>query len=233
MMLRKRFYKDVTVTDDLGIALDGRPIKTPMKAALNLPTPGLAKAVAAEWDAQGEKINPATMLFTKFANTAIDRVRPNREQIVGEVVEYANSDLVCYRATTPDALVTRHLEAWDPIVDWARVTLDAPFVVTTGVIHTAQPDSALRAHEAAIARLNDFELSAFYSIMTITGSALIATRLAHGAMTAEAAWSAAHVDEDFQIAQWGEDDEAKARRLVREREFMDAVRFLSLAKSGG
>ena len=145
MSAPRRFYKDVAVTDDLCIALDGRPVKTPLKAKLQLPTKALAEAVAAEWEAQGEKLDPSTMLFTKLANTAIDRVGPMREAITAEVLDYANSDLVCYRAETPEALVDRHARTWDPVIDWARTTLDAPFLVTTGIVHKAQPEAALRA----------------------------------------------------------------------------------------
>ena len=227
----KRFYKSVAVTDDLGIALDGRAVKTPLKSKLRLPTRALAEAVAAEWEAQGEKIDPGTMLFTKLANTAIDRVGPDRARIVSEVVDYAGSDLVCYRAAAPDALVERHAKAWNPVVDWARTALDAPFVVTTGIIHVAQPETALKAHEAALGGLSHFELSAYYSVMTMTGSALIAMMLARNATTPEAAWNAAHVDEDYQIELWGQDYEAADRREARFREFTACCRFLALSRA--
>ncbi len=226
----KRFYKSVTVTDDLGIALDGRAVKTPLKSKLQLPTRALAEAVAAEWEAQAGTIDPATMLFTRLANTAIDRVGPDRARIVSEILEYAGSDLVCYRAETPEALVERHATAWNPVIDWARTVLDAPFVVTAGVIHVDQPPAALKAHEAALASLSHFELSAYYSIMTMTGSALIAMMLARNAIIPEAAWIAAHVDEDYQIEQWGQDEEAQARRTARYREFMACCRFLELSR---
>jgi chaperone required for assembly of F1-ATPase len=230
MTARRRFYKSVAVTGDLGIALDGRVVKTPLKSPLALPTKVLADAVAAEWEAQGEKILPSTMLFTRLANTAIDRVRPDRPRIEGEVIDYANSDLVCYRAETPEALVALHRAAWDPVVDWARVALDAPFVVTVGIVHNPQPDAALNAYRTAVAALNDFELSACYTIMTMTGSALIAMMLARATITPEIAWAAAHVDEDYQIAQWGEDEEAAARRALRQTEFMSCCHFMALAR---
>ncbi|MFN4141291.1 ATP12 family chaperone protein [Aestuariivirga sp.] len=226
---RRRFYKSVSVTGDLGIALDGRPVKTPMKAPLRLPTRALAEAVAGEWDAQREKIDPASMIFTRLANTAIDRVGPNRERIEAEVLEYANSDLVCYRADRPPQLVERHAREWDPVVDWARTTLDAPFEVTVGVIHKTQPTSAISACEAALEELNDFELAAFHAIMTLTGSALIALMLARRAAVPEAAWIAAHVDEDYQVEQWGQDEEAQVRRAARYTEFIACCRFLALA----
>ena len=229
-MTRRRFYKTVTVTDDLGIALDGRAVKTPMKAPLCLPTRPLAEAVAAEWDAQGEKIDAAAMLFTKLANTAIDRVAQDRARIEAEVLDYANSDLVCYRAGHPPELAQRHMASWDPVVDWARTVLDAPFEVTEGIVHKPQPPSAIAAHGLALKALSAFELAAYHSIMTLTGSALIAMMLARRATVPEAAWLASHVDEDYQIEQWGQDAEAQARRAVRYAEFMACCRFILLAR---
>jgi len=231
MTARKRFYKDVTVTDDLGIALDGRPVKTPLKAPLVLPTRALADAVAAEWAEQGEEIKPATMYLTKLANTAIDRVSAYREAIESEVLDYANSDLVCYRTDRPPDLVARQLQLWDPVVDWARTALDAPFEVTDGIIHRPQLEAALKAFGLALKGLSNFELAAFYTIMTLTGSALIAMMLARQAITPDAAWAAAHVDEDYQIEHWGQDDEARDRRVGRHAEFMDCCRFLDLARA--
>lgn len=233
MTARRRFFKTVSVTDDFGIALDGRAVKTPLKAALRLPTRALAEATAAEWDAQAEKIDPASMPFTRLANTAIDRVAPLRRAIAAEVLEFAGSDLVCYRAEKPDALVRRQALAWDSVVDWARTALDAPFTVTTGIIHVPQPAAALKAFAAALAHLDDFELSAYHTIMTLTGSALVAMMLARNALTPEAAWAAAHIDEDFQIEHWGEDEEAATRRAARLAEFTCCCQFMSLAKSTG
>jgi chaperone required for assembly of F1-ATPase len=231
MTARRRFYKDVTVTDDPGIALDGRPVMTPMKAPLQLPTRQSAEAVAAEWAEQGEHINPATMILTKLANTAIDRVAEHRAAIEREILDYANSDLVCYRADRPPQLVERHVSFWNPIVDWARTELDAPFEVTDGILHRPQPEAAIAAFGVAIDGLTDFELAAFHSIMTLTGSALIAMMLARQALTPEAAWTAAHVDEDYQIEHWGQDDEARARREGRHAEFLACCRFLELSKA--
>ena len=228
---RRRFYKTVAITDDLCIALDERAVKTPLKSTLRLSTRTLAEAVAAEWDAQGEKINPSAMLFTKLANTAIDRVGPDRARIEAEVLDYANSDLVCYRADRPPELVLRQRRAWDPVVDWARNTLDAPFAATVGVIHQPQPEAAIAGFARALGELNDFELTAYHSLMTLTGSALIALMLATGSAVPEAAWIAAHVDEDYQIEQWGQDHEAQTRRAARYAEFIACCRFLALSKA--
>ena len=227
----KRFYKIATVTADLGVALDGKPVKTPGKAALLLPTAALAEAVAAEWQSQGEKVLPSTMLLTKLANTAIDRVGPEKPRIVAEMVDYAESDLVCYRAGRPPDLVERQNAMWNPVIAWALVTLDAPFEAVPGVMHRPQSPEALRAVGEALGALNDYQLAALHNIVTITGSALIALMLAKRAILPDAAWEAAHVDEDFQIAQWGQDEEAAARRQRRLREFLACCRFVELCRT--
>lgn len=233
MTARRRFYETVAVTDDFSIALDGRVVKTPMKAALRLPAKSLADAVAAEWQVQGEKIDPASMPFTRLANTAIDRVRLLRQNIEEEVLDYAGNDLVCYRADKPQALVHRHSKFWDPVLDWAGTALDAPFVVTTGIVHKPQPQAALKAFAAGLLTLSDFELSAFYTIMTLTGSAVITMMLARKAITPEDAWAAAHADEDYQIEHWGQDEEAAARHALRLTEFTTCCRFLAMSKTNG
>ncbi len=231
MSPRRRFYKIVTVTPERAVALDGKLIRTPKKELLALPAEALAQAVAAEWEAQGEKIRPTTMLLTKLANTAIDRVSSDKARIIAEMVDYAGSDLVCYRAAHPPDLVASQAANWNPVIDWALSSLDAPFTVTTGIIHQPQPPEALQAVGAALSRLNSFEIAALHTIMTITGSTLIALMLAARALSAEAAWAAAHVDEDFQIKSWGQDDEAAVRRAARQREFASCCRFLELSKS--
>jgi chaperone required for assembly of F1-ATPase len=145
MKNRRRFYKTVGLSEEGVILLDGKPVKTPMKAALALPTAGLAQAVAGEWEAQGEKIVPATMPLTRLANTAIDRVIPGRPRVVAEMLEFAGSDLTCYRAETPPDLIERQALAWNPVLDWAAAELDAAFLVTAGIVHRPQPDAALKA----------------------------------------------------------------------------------------
>jgi len=230
MTARRRFYKDVTVTDDFAIALDGRLVKTPLKQPLRLPNRAAADLVAQEWAAQGETIDPPAMIFTKLANTAIDRVAGERHRIIAEILDYAGSDLVCYRAEAPESLVQRQSARWTPVIDWARTALDAPFETRPGLVHRAQPPAALAAVERALASLNPFELAAFFTIMTLTGSALLALMLAHGAIEPDAAWVAAHIDEDFQIENWGEDSEAAARRAARHAEYLACCRFLELAR---
>ncbi len=226
---KRRFYKTVSVSAERGILLDGKPVKTPMKAALVLPTMALARAVAEEWDAQGEKIEPATMPLTRLANTAIDRVMPDRARIVAEMLEFAGSDLVCYRAETPPDLIERQALVWNPVLDWAAAELNADFVVTAGIMHRPQPQAALKAVERHLQGLDPFVLTALYNLMTLTGSLLIAAMMVSGRLEPEAGWRAAHTDEEYQIEQWGEDAEARQCRDFRHREFLASWRFAGLA----
>ncbi|MGA7267914.1 MAG: ATP12 family protein [Aestuariivirga sp.] len=230
-MKSRRFYKTVSVTGDLGIALDGRLVKTPGKVPLHLPLPALAQAVAAEWEAQGETIDPASMVMTRLANTAIDRVPAHRPAILAEMRDFAGSDLVCYRAAEPDDLVARQSAAWDPVIDGAVAELGQPIAIWSGVMHRPQPAATLEAVSRWCAKLSDFEIAAFHSLMTLTGSALIPMMLTKRAIAPDQAWAAAHVDEDFQIEAWGQDDEAAARRRRRHAEFDACCRFLLLAAS--
>jgi chaperone required for assembly of F1-ATPase len=226
----KRFYQAVSVTPELGLALDGRPVRTPSKHALVLPTRQLAEAVAREWSEQEAVIEPATMLLTKLANTAIDRVLPERGRIIDEIAAFAGSDLVCYRAEEPLELRARQAAAWDPVLTWARRHFDARFEQVHGVMHRAQPLEALDAFRTHISGFDHWALTALHNMTTITGSAIIATMLAADEIEPDAAWAAAHVDEDWQISQWREDYEAKLRREQRRGEFLKTVEFLNLQR---
>jgi chaperone required for assembly of F1-ATPase len=228
--LPKRFYKTVGVTSELGLALDGRPVRTPSKKPLNLPTRPLADAIAAEWLAQSAVVDPSTMPLTKLANTAIDRVLPEQPRIVDVIAAYADSDLVCYRAEEPTELVARQAEAWDPVLAWAQQHLDARFEKITGIMHRAQPPNTLAAFRRHVAGFDYWTLTALHNITTITGSAVISTMLAARDIALDAAWAAAHVDEDWQIARWGEDFEARVRREQRYKEFTKTVEFLGLLR---
>jgi chaperone required for assembly of F1-ATPase len=239
--LPKRFYKAVAVAragpatgsahDEnrpYRILLDGKPVRTPAKRELALPTRALAEAIAAEWEAQGGRIDPATMPLTRLANSAIDGVAPRQAQVRADIAKYAGSDLVCYRAEQPAQLVARQAAAWDPILAWAREALGAPLIVATGIMPVAQPRTAVAAIEASLEQYDPFVLAAMHVMTTLMGSALLAIAHANGRISAEAAWAAAHVDEDFQISQWGEDSEAKARRERRWAEMVAASRLLAL-----
>ncbi|MCV3764244.1 ATP12 family chaperone protein [Rhizobium sp. TRM95796] len=217
--LPKRFYKDVSVQQTEGghqILLDGRPVKTPMKSALVLPTAAAAGIVAAEWRAQGEEINPAKMPATRLANTAIDGIAREIDAVAEDIVSFAGTDLVCYRAEHPERLANLQAAHWDPVLFWAADDLGARFILVAGVMHQEQPPEALDAYRSALAdHRHPLALAALHTITTLTGSALLALAFAKGRLDAEAAWTAAHVDEDFNIAQWGADAEAEARRKAR------------------
>lgn len=233
--LPRRFYKEVSVAPRDGgfaILLDGRPVRTPLKQLLLLPRAPLADAVAAEWQAQGEHIDPAVMPLTKLANTAIDRVAgPERQRIHDEIAGFAANDLLCYFADSPAELVRRQNAAWSPVLAWAAADLGARFVTATGVMHQPQPPEAIAAVRAGLARLGEHELCAAHNLATLTGSTLIALALAlGGSLGADDAWAAAHVDEDWQIEHWGEDAEAMQRRVLRRAEFDATLSYLTLAR---
>jgi chaperone required for assembly of F1-ATPase len=196
-----------------------------------LPTRALAEAVAAEWDAQIDVINPHGMPLTKLANTAIDRAIPEKSKIVAEILEFAGNDMICYRAESPAGLVQRQKTHWDPIIAWTKTDLKADFAVVNTITHKRQSPTALQALEAHIELLDPFSLVAVHNLTTLTGSALLAAKLAVGKIPTEAAWRAANVDEDWQIETWGEDAEATARRTERLNEFSASVKFVNLARS--
>jgi chaperone required for assembly of F1-ATPase len=228
--LARRFYKHATVGDTapFQILLDGRAIKTPKKRQLAVPAKALAEAIAEEWQAQKEFVDPRQMPLTRFANTAIDAVSDEENAVAADIVAYAGSDLLCYRAEAPDTLVALQSRAWDPIVAWAAVDLGASLKVVPGVTHVAQPQAALSAVAAALKPHDAFRLTGLHVLTTLTGSALLALAIARHELTPDAAWSAAHVDEDYQISLWGEDAEASARRRGRRSEFDAACRWLAL-----
>ena len=228
--LPKRFYKLATVTEKLAIALDGKGVKTPLKAPLILPNRALADAVATEWEAQKEFINPHAMPLTKLANTAIDRAKAERSGIIAEILAFAGSDLVCYRADSPETLVTRQSTHWDPIIAWAKSALKADFETVSTITHKRQSAAALQALENHVAALDPFSFVAVHNLTTLTGSALLGLMISAGAISTDTAWSAANVDEDWQIETWGKDDEAMTRRTARLSEFSACVNFVNLAR---
>jgi chaperone required for assembly of F1-ATPase len=230
--LRKRFYERASVSDiagegGFGILLDGKPVKTPVRRALAAPTQTLAGLIAREWDAQDKVIDPASMPLTRLANAAIDAVADHAGAVADEVAKYLGSDLLCYRADAPPGLVARQAQHWDPVIEWAHEKLGARFMLIEGIVFAAQPDETIIAARAAIPT-DIWRLAAVASITTLTGSGLLALALAHGAIDANAAWSAAHVDEDFQMEYWGRDDQALERRAFRLADFEAAVSVLRL-----
>jgi chaperone required for assembly of F1-ATPase len=226
----KRFYKSVGVTERLEIALDGRIVKTPLKVPLVLPTRALADAVAAEWDAQKEYINPGAMPLTKLANTAIDRATRERPGITAEIMEFVGSDMVCYRLDKPASLVFLQNQHWDPVITWAKEVLDAKFATVNSIKHISQSAATIQAVARHVDGLDGFTFTAVHNLTTLTGSALLALMVAAGDIQQEKAWLAANVDEDWQIATWGKDDEAEVRRAGRLNELSACVTFINLAQ---
>lgn len=232
----KRFYKTVAVVgEDSGftVQLDGRPIRTPEKAPLRLPTAALAEAIAEEWRGQGEMIVPLSMSLTRLTNTGIDRVAPQRAKAVEDVAGYGTSEFLCYRAAEPPELVARETAAWQPWLDWAASELGAQMQVTTGIVHVAQDPAALTALRIAVARASDLELAALGAAVQALGSLVLGLALWHGAIAADAAVDAALLDETFQAEKWGEDREAVQRWKALREEVRTAGRFLTLLRGGG
>ena len=228
---RARFYKAVSIAPDSSafrLLLDGKPVRTPAKKEFLLPTRALADAVAAEWEAQTGRIDPVTMPLTRLANSAIDGVMGREAEVRADIVKYAGSDLVCYRAEGPPELVRRQSETWDPVLMWAREALGASFHVTRGIMPAIQPAPAAANVARAIEAHGAFDLAALHVMTTLMGSALLALAHARGRLTAGEAWAAAHIDEDWQIGQWGEDAEAQARREQRWLEMQAASRLIEL-----
>lgn len=228
--LPKRFYKTSGVEpqeDRFFIQLDGRPVRTPAASVLLLPTEAAAKLVADEFALQGETIDPMTMPVTRLINTAIDGVANDCQAVIEDILRYASTDMVFYRADSPQELVERQAEHWDPVLDWARSSLGARFILAEGVMHVEQPRESIAVLGAYLAlRRDPLKLAALHVMTTLTGSALVSLAVENGALDAEEGWRAAHVDEDWNIHQWGEDKEAAARRAVRHRDMMGAVALL-------
>ena len=229
--LPKRFYRSVTVEQgDSGyeIRLDGRAMRTPARQVFAVPTPALAEAIAAEWDAQEEVVDPRAMPMTRLANTALDGVASDPQAVAEDIVRFSGTDLLCYRAGEPQELVARQCEAWDPMIDWAHASLGSRFVLAEGVMYVEQPREAIAAFSANLGRyLEPLALAAIHTMTTLTGSAILAMAVAMEAVSAEDAWKAAHVDEDWNIDLWGEDAEAAARRSRRWKEMKAAADTLA------
>ncbi len=228
--LPKRFYKEASVAAQEGgftVHLDGKPVRTPGRSVLVVPNEKSAKLVADEFNAQGETIDPMTMPVYRLVNTAIDGVASDPQAVLEEILRYSSSDLLCYRAGSPDGLVARQNDLWDPVLDWARDRLGARFNLAEGVMHVDQPRETIAVIGAHLAsRREPLRLACLHVMTTLTGSALLALAVDFGELTADEAWSAAHVDEDWQIEQWGQDSEAVARRAFRKRDMLGAAGLL-------
>lgn len=232
--LHKRFYRTADVgasqAEGFPVLLDGKPVRTPGRNLLAAPSEELAKAIAAEWDAQETEIDPARMPLTRLANTIIDGVAAAQDAVSDEVAKYLGSDMLFYRAAEPAGLVAAQGEHWDPVLAWAHDALGARFMLAEGVTYVTQPERAVAAARAAIPA-SPWRLGSVSSVTTLTGSALLALALAAGRLSADEAWAAAHVDEDWNMAQWGRDELAMQRRDFRREEMQAAARVLELVKA--
>lgn len=233
--LPKRFYKTAewqVEGDGFAVCLDGRSIRTPLKNKFILPTEALAAKIAEEWQSQGAHIDPEAMPLAKLANTALDHVGGKEAPIIDDIVAFAASDLLCYRAEGPEGLVAAQKKHWDPVLDWFAASHGAHFIPVEGIVHVSQPDGALSVIRSLVTTFDLFRLTALHTITTLTGSALLAVALGRGQLSEKEAWRAAHVDEDFQITKWGTDDEAEARREKRWVEMSVLHNFSELAGAG-
>ena len=230
----KRFWAAATVEPCEGgftVKLDGRGVKTPAKAALVLPSRALAEAVAAEWQAQGEKVDPTTMPVTRSANAALDKVRAQQAEVAELIAAYGETDLLCYRARMPEELVALQAAAWDGWLDWAERCYQARLTVTAGVLPVAQPAAALAALSARVAACDIWELAALHDLVGITGSLVLGLAVAEGALDAEEAWRLSRIDEEWQIAQWGADEEAAEMAALKKQALTHAARFWTLRQT--
>lgn len=228
-----RFYKKAdAAADDSGagwrVLLDGRAVKTPAKADFLLPSEVLAREIAAEWDAQGDKVQPSTMPIMQLAATAIDRVRPNRDAVIAELTGYGRSDLLCYRASFPEDLIERQAKAWQPLLDWSKNDLGVALSVTEGVMPITQDDHALIRLQDHVEGFDDYYLTALHSLTTVSGSVIIGLAVMKKQIDAKAAFEAAQLDEEYAMEKWGEDAEAIARRDRHRAELLAAGRYLEL-----
>ena len=228
----KRFYKDVSVAktpDGFAVHLDGKAVRTPGQNVMLLPSREAAQLVADEFSGQGKEIDLTTMPVMRLVNTAIDGVATDPQAVLEDILRYASSDMVFYRADSPERLVERQAEAWDPVIDWARSALGARFILAEGVMHVEQPRETIGAVGIHLKlREEPLRLAALHVMTSIAGSALLALAVEAGEIGTETAWAAAHVDEDWNIEQWGEDAEAAAALEARRHDFAAAYRFLTL-----
>lgn len=229
----KRFWDTVTVDEaDKGYAilLDGRPVRTPSKTQLIVPTTALAEVIQGEWQAQEDVIDPLSMPFTRSANSAIDKVSPQRKAVAQMLAEYGESDLLCYRATDPRELVARQSEALDPILDWVAARYEATLNVAQGVMHIAQPQASTQKLADEIHKLDAFEMAGFHDLVIITGSLVLALAVIDDHLSPDDAWTLSRIDESWQIEQWGEDDEASRVAEAKRLDLTRAAEFFFLSR---
>ncbi len=232
ILKQKRFWADAkadTREDGFGVFLDGRPVATPNKTPLIMPTRKMAEAAAAEWAAQDEKIDPLSMPVTRSANSAIDKVAPQQPEVVAMLAEYGGTDLICYRAAGPVELIARQADRWDPLIDWAEAEFGGRLAVGEGVMHVPQDPALLSNLHVEVASFDNFALTAVHDLIAISGSLILGLAVTRGAVSVEDAWLLSRIDEHWQIEQWGEDDEALDTESKKKAAFEHAERFYQLA----
>lgn len=218
----------IRVDGGFTVHLDGKPVRTPLKAPLVLPTEALAREVAAEWHAVDGTVDPSVMPFTRTANSAIDKVAPQFSDVAGMLAGYGGSDLLCYRAEAPEELIARQRAGWDPLLAWSADSLAAPLVATAGVMHIAQAPASLAALSRAVHDQSPFQLAAFHDLVALSGSLVLALAVTRGRLPSEEAWRLSRIDEDWQIEEWGEDEEAADAAAIKHAAFLLAGRFYGL-----
>lgn len=229
----KRFWEKTSVEERDGafvVLLDGRVVKTPSKTTLAVPTAALADAIAYEWQAQDEKIDPMTMPCTRSANSALDKVTPQHGEVAALIAAYGEDDLLCYRAQAPTELVDRQNEIWNPLLDWARDELHSPLIAVKGVMHTDQPATSVANLTAAVTSQNPFELAALHDLVSLSGSLIIGLAAQRAAFDLDDLWNWSRLDEEWQIEQWGRDEDADATAAIKQASFKHAYRFYDLQR---
>jgi chaperone required for assembly of F1-ATPase len=232
--MMKRFWKEAAFGQEdcgWGIALDGKPLRTPGRRPLVVPTQRLAEAIADEWNAAGDEVKPRVMPLTGLANAALDLVAPDPGPFASGLAAYGESDLVCYRAEAPSSLLARQEQSWNPLLAWGRRRFEVDFTTTCGIIHVPQPGASVQRLAHAVTTLTPFQLAALSPLVTIGGSLLAALAVVEGAISPEGAWHAVSVDDRWQLEQWGSDVEAEAMLAARRSDFLAAARFLELLES--
>lgn len=230
----KRFWAEATVEDTDGgftVRLDGRPVRTPAKRALVVPTHALASEIAAEWDAQEGEIAPKSMPCTRSANAALDKVALQKAEVADMIAAYGENDLLCYRADSPAELAARQVAEWDPYLNWAESDLSAQLDVIIGVMHRPQPPEAIAALHRQVADQDNFALTALHDLVSLSGSLVLGLAAQQGRAAPEELWRVSRIDEDWQTEQWGEDEEATALATLKRHSFLHAARFFQLSRT--
>ena len=229
----RRFWKSAEIrpeADGWAVYLDGRPVRTPGRQPLVTPTRAMAEAVAEEWGAQGKRVDPTSMPVTRSVNSAIDMVVPQKDAVIAALTAYGETDLLCYRAESPDTLTSRQAKAWDPLLDWAHQTFGARLVPVAGVMPQPQDRAALARLSAPVEAMDAFALTGFHDLVMLSGSLVLALAVVRGRLSAVTAWDVSRIDEEYQAELWGRDEEAETAAAIRRDAFRAAERFVALSR---